>query len=351
MPTAPEQHHALLDELRAVAIAAGLVALGAAAVEPFVDARAELERRRDLGLHGGMQFTYRNPERSTDPSRILDGARSLVVGAWPYAAGDPERPSDGGPWGRVARYAVVDHYAQLRAALATVAAVLEARGGRTRIVLDDNSLVDRAAAVRAGVGWFGHNTNVLVPGHGSWVVLGTIVTDLDVPGVETSAGTCGTCTRCLDGCPTGALIAPGVLDANRCLAWLVQAPGEFPLEHRVALGDRIYGCDDCQEVCPPGRRSVEAATPTPDGTWVDLVAMLTESDDELLARHGRWYIAGRDPRWLRRNALLALGNAADVDDPSVRGLLTVWTEGDDALLAEHARWALQRLDERAAAMR
>ena len=339
-----------IARLRVVAEAAGLVAIGVARVERFDDTRAELERRRDAGLHAGMQFTYRDPARSTDPARILDGARSLVVGAWPYPAGEVTIPADGA-WGRVARYAVADHYGDLRRALGAVAAEVELLGGRTRIVSDDNALVDRAAAVRAGIGWFGRNANVLVPGHGSWVVLGSVITDLELEVAPSTGGTCGTCTRCIDACPTDAIVADGVIDANRCLAWLVQAPGSFPVEHREALGDRVYGCDDCQEVCPPGRRSIEATTGVGEGAWVPLADLLTAADAELLDRHGRWYIAGRDPRWLRRNALVALGNIADPDDVELAGLVARYADGDDDLLAEHARWAQRRIEARRGARR
>src|SRR5690606_31670159 len=131
---------------------------------------------------------------------------------------------------------------------------------------------------------------------------------------------CGSCRRCLDGCPTGAIVGPGIVDARRCLSWLLQAPGVFPREHRVALGDRIYGCDDCQEVCPPNRREhrlgVQSA-PSDAEAWVGVLDVLSSSDDELLDRHGRWYIWQREARWLRRNALVVLGNIGDGADPAV----------------------------------
>jgi epoxyqueuosine reductase len=340
-----------VDELRACGLDAGLVAVGVTGVDPFVEARHALEQRRAEGLHGGMQFTYRNPARSTEPQRLLDGARALVVGAYPYAGGEVEVPAESSsrPHGRVARYATTDHYAELRRALGAVADRLVATGHRARVVADDNALVDRAAAQRAGLGWFGRNANVLVPGHGSWVVLGAVVTDADLAPDEPMADGCGGCRRCLDGCPTGAIVAPGVVDARRCLAWLVQAEGTFPVEHREALGDRIYGCDDCQEVCPPSRRSPEGRRPvSAGGAWVDLLDLLATSDDELLARHGRWYVPRRDPRHLRRNAIVALGNVADPADRRVAGALALHADGPDELLAEHARWAQQRLAERRA---
>src|SRR5438105_6711215 len=133
---------------------------------------------------------------------------------------------------------------------------LEVDGWRARVLADDNALVDREAARRAGLGWYGKNANVLLPGAGSWFVLGSVVTDAPLPPADHEVPDgCGSCTRCLDGCPTGAIVAPGVVDARRCLAWLVQQPGSFPVELRAALGDRIYGCDDCQEVCPPNHRA------------------------------------------------------------------------------------------------
>lgn len=344
-----------VERLRAVGLGAGLVAVGVTDVAPLIEARAALQERRALGLNGSMQFTYRNPERSTEPAALLEGAASLVVAAWPYPGGETSGPvsraeSAGVPSGRVARYATRDHYADLRAALGAVAAELRAAGHRTRIVADDNALVDRAAAHRAGLGWFGRNANLLVPGHGSWVLLGSVVTDAVLGTSPITPDGCGTCRRCIDACPTGAIVAPGVVDARRCLAWLVQAEGSIPLEHREALGDRIYGCDDCQEVCPPSRRSPEAAHPVDDpGARVDLLDLLDASDEELLARHGRWYIARRDPRYLRRNAIVAIGNVADPTDGRVRSSLNGHAGSTDVMLAEHARWAIDRLDERSRA--
>ena len=332
----------LIDTVRATGLDAGLVAIGVTSAEPFDSTRDLLEQRRAAGLADSMQFTYRNPARSTDPSRIVAGAQSIVVGAWPTDTGPA--PVDTGR-GRIGRYVWRDNYDLLRAALTSVADVLREAGYVARVVVDDNALVDRAAAHRAGIGWYGKNANVLVPGYGSWVVLGSVVTDAPLEAHdEPMADGCGGCRKCIDGCPTGAIVAPGVVDARRCLAWLVQAPGSFPLEHRVALGDRMYGCDDCQEVCPPSRAASRGAlTETTAEASVDLVAVLRATDDELMAQHGRWYIADRDPRYLRRNALIALGNAGDPGDAEVLALVAAYSSGDDALLSEHARWAQDRL--------
>jgi len=335
---------------------AGLDPVGICDATPFERERREIERRREAGLHGGMAFTFRNPARSTDPSATLPGARSIVTGALHHPTVLSPRP-DRTAAGRVARYATRDHYASLRAALGEVREVLRNAGHRAVVVADDNALVDRAAAVRAGLGWTGRSANVLVPGRGSWFLLGSVITDAELePTGEELADGCGTCRRCHDGCPTGAIVAPGVVDARRCLSWLLQQQGELPVEYRVALGDRIYGCDECQEVCPPARvdlrrdpqRDDGVGGPGEPGGWVDLVWMLRADDDELLGHLGRWYVPRRDPRYLRRNALVVYGNvlhdagplaarSAEVDEVLGRHL-----DGGDDLLVGHAAWAALR---------
>jgi epoxyqueuosine reductase len=359
VPTAvrPTRRIPATADLVALGRAQGLDAVGVAPAEPFTTTRRHLEQRKAAGLHGGMRFTYLRPERSTDPTRAVPDARALVVAARGYRRAEPADPAGPAPQtagraaepqGRVARYAWVDHYAPLRAALTVIARELTGAGWKARVLADDNALVDREAAYRAGLGWYGKNANLLLPGEGSWFVLGSVVTDAPLEAsTERVADGCGTCTRCLDGCPTGAIVAPGVVDARRCLAWLLQDEGAFPREHRVALGDRLYGCDDCQEVCPPNRRAARAtaAAPAEAGTeaTVDLLDLLAASDDELLDRHGRWYVPARQARYLRRNALVVLGNVADAADPRVAVALRTALGADDALVRAHAVWAARRL--------
>ncbi len=257
---------ALAERLRAVGRAAGLDALGFAEATPFTSTRDDLEQRKAAGLHGGMQFTYRDPARSTDPGRILAGARSLVVGRPLVPA---RRPATGrvrpdGAGGRVRLAGPLRRPAGRRSA--EVADVLGDEGWRARVVLDDNALVDREAAVRAGLGWYGTQQHGAAAGAGQRVRprLGGHRRRPARRPTERVPDGCGPCHRCVDACPTGAIVAPGVIDARRCLAWLVQATGEFPVEHREALGDRIYGCDDCQDVCPVNRRSAARRPPAED---------------------------------------------------------------------------------------
>lgn len=333
-----------IADLRAIGLDAGLCAVGAAPADPFDDVRIELERRRDEGLAAGMQFTFRNPARSTDPDRSLPGARSLVVGAYDYQRTAPAVPDDV-VVGRVAQYSWEDHYAALRAALEPIAGSLRAAGHRAIVLSDQNHLVDRAAAHRAGIGWWGKSSNILVPGVGSLVVLGAVLTDAVVaPDHEAPMDDgCATCSKCISGCPTDAIISPGVVDARRCLAWLVQADGVFPHEYREALGNRMYGCDECQDVCPPNKiRRRRPSAAGADEAWVDVLEVLELDDDALLDRLGRWYIPNRDPDHLRRNALIVLGNVAE-PTTSVRDAVARHLTHPNPTLRVHALWAARRL--------
>jgi epoxyqueuosine reductase len=338
----------LADELRHIGREAGLDGVGICDARPFSEARAAIEARKRSGESAGMAFTFHKPARSTDPTVTMPDAKSLFVGARSYARRAPA--ADAGPAGRVARYSWVDHYGPLRQALGQVKARLKAEGWRAVVLADDNALVDRAAAVRAGIGWYGKNANVLIPERGSWFVLGAVLTDAPIAPmtpVELVPDGCGTCRRCMVDCPTGAIIEPGHLDARRCLAWLVQAPGVFPVEYREALGDRLYGCDECQERCPVNVKAARAEPP-PDAeeearTSIPVTRLLTGTDEELEELVGRWYIPGRDLRYVRRNALIILGNTGSPDDGAVASILRRYLEGSDVLLRAHAVWAAARL--------
>ncbi len=336
------------SELARLAASVGLDAIGVTDAAEFSTARRFIEERKQRGLDGGMWFTYGRPERSTDPSRILPGARSIVVAAMAYDRTAPEPVEATAAAAAVGRFVWEPYYDQLAEKLEKIADLLRNTGAEAKVVLDDNRLVDRAAAHRAGLGWFGKNTMLLVDGAGSWFILGSVVTDaaLEINTNRVDDG-CGTCVRCQIACPTGALDTAGELDGRLCLAWLLQADGVFPAEQRDALGNRVYGCDDCQTVCPPNvrftRSRPDSAVGPGDAAWVDAVSILTATDDELMDRYGSWYIPRRRPEYLRRNALVVLGNIGEPGDTRVIAAVGSALLSDQPLVVAHAVWCARRL--------
>ena len=324
----------LRPRLTEIALGAGIARVGFARAEAFTEVGRSLTERKASGLSGQLAFTFRQPEVASDPKASFTWAKTLIVGAWPY---HPARTADPEPaMGRVAAAARTPGYEPLRRALGRVATALEAEGRRAEVLCDDNRLVDRAAAHRAGIGWWGKNTMIIAPGLGPWFLLGSVVTDALIEADEPMKRDCGTCSACLPACPTGALVAPGILDARRCLAAWAQTPGIIPEEFRVAMGNRIYGCDDCLEACPPGQR-VESDR---DATRFPLDDILYASDATLLNWFGHWYLPDRDPDVIRRNALIAVGNSGEERlVESVRPFIT----HPDPTLRESAEWALERL--------
>ncbi len=326
----------LADRLQAIASGAGAAGLGICDAGIFAEVRATMRERVAAGEHADLTFTYGDIDRATDVRSSYPWAERLVVVAWSYLP-QAGSPGDAGPapTGRIARFATDDHYRGLRGCLESLAAELEAGGFATACLADDNRLVDRAAAVRAGVGWWGKNSMVLAPGHGPWLLLGTVVTDAVLPVTAPMMRDCGSCSACMPACPTGALVAPGVLDARRCLARWAQAPGVVPREYRAAMGDRLYGCDDCLDACPPGGRLLASAS-APRGR-VDLFDLLASPDAELLEAYGHFYLPNRRPAVLRRNALVVLGNTGPAGAVPV---LAGYLGHADPVLRLHAAWSL-----------
>ena len=330
-------------QLVSLGVAAGLHRVGITGADVLHRAREVLTERKSLGLHNEMQFTYRNPIRSTDPTSTMPTARSIIVGARSYATEMPIKPDQISA--RIARYAWADYYEQLREGLAQIASQLRADGWRAIILADDNSIVDREVAYQAGLGWYGKNANLLIEGAGSYFVLGSVITDAPLePSTKTVEDGCGSCRRCIDNCPTQAIVAPGVVDARKCLAWLLQKPGVFDSAYRIALGDRLYGCDDCQEVCPPTvRHAIVEEQKGKTQAWASVMSVLNLDDKTLLENFKAWYISDRDPKWLRRNALIILGNVANASDQDTQNILKRYLVDRDPILRAHAVWAAGRL--------
>jgi epoxyqueuosine reductase len=325
-------------ELERLAEELGVDVVGAAPAVPYEGTEAAIRERRARGLFADMRFTMAQPEVSCHPELLLEGARTVVSAALCYYVSGP---APGPGEGRLPRYTWRDAYAELRAKLDELGRRL---GGSYRVLVDANQHVDREGAVRSGVGFYGKNTMLITRRFGSWVVLGTLVTDVEVESSAPLALDCGSCTLCIDACPTGALDEPGVLDSTRCLSYWTQAPSPIPAEMREELDDRVYGCDVCQDVCPWNRgierRRAGDAAPADAEPAVALRALLEAPDEELRERYDRLYLPRNDPRYLRRNALVALGNSGD---RSLRGLAERYATSDDELLAEQAGWALERL--------
>jgi epoxyqueuosine reductase len=327
----------LTEQLHFLALDAGAAATGVCTTEPFADVALSMSERLGSGHSANLGFTYTAPEVATDVRQSFAWARSMFVVASAYLP-DAGSAQPGPGVGAVARFATRDHYRDLQAILDAVALELGASGYLSVALRDDNRLVDRAAAVRAGVGWWGKNTMVLTTGAGPWILLGSVVTNAVLDVSAPMKRGCGTCERCLPACPTGALIAPGLLDARKCLAYWLQAPGVIPIELREAVGDRIYGCDDCLEACPPGSRLL-AASDRDNGT-VDLATLLSADDASLLADHAHFYIPGRRARYLRRNALVATGNTSG---SAAVPQLAAYAGHPDWLLRAHAVWSLGQI--------
>ena len=324
-------------ELSALAAELGLDVIGAAHARPYDETERHIRERRERGLFADMRFTMARPHVSCHPESLVEGARSVVSVALCYWAPTPERGEDEA---RLPRYAWRDRYSELRSGLQALG---ERLGGRFRVLVDDNDHVDREAAVRSGVAFYGKNTMAITRRHGSWVVLGTLVTDVELEPSPPLQADCGECRLCIDACPTDALDEPGVLDAGKCLSYWTQAPASIPEPFRGELGDTVYGCDICQEVCPWNRGvekrrqdgGVEGGEPL-----VDLREWLEWDDSTLVADFDRLYVPRNDARWLRRNALVAAGN---VGSGKLLPLVESYASGTDPMLAETAVWAASRM--------
>jgi len=317
--------------------------VGASPAEPYDDAEQHIRERKTRGLFADMAFTMARPELSCHPEHLLEGARTVVSAALCYYAPGPQPGVDEG---RLSRYTWRDEYAELRRRLDRLGTLL---GGNYRVLVDANDHVDREAAVRSGVAFYGKNTMAITRRLGSWVVLGTLVTDVEIEPTPPLELDCGSCRLCIDACPTGALDEPGVLDATKCLSYWTQAPAAIPDEYRSHLGDTVYGCDICQDVCP-WNRGVEKrrrASAPPDGATptVSLRDWLVRDGEELVTEFDRLYVPRNDARWLRRNALVAAGNVGSAD---LAPVVERYAGGDDPMLQEVAEWALDRISERSA---
>ena len=293
------------------------------------------------GRNGTMEWMQRNNDRRLHPERLIPEARSIIVLAMNYYQPHPERNY------RIARYALGDDYHNLiLKRLKKLCRLLrEDFGGVQRPYVDTGPILEKPVAAAAGIGWQGKSTILVEPQRGTWSFLANIVTTLELPPDRAGVDRCGSCTRCLDSCPTGAITAPYQLDARRCISYLtIEHDGPIPLEFRAAIGDRLYGCDECLDVCPWNRWAVpQAEAKFTARDLPSLSEMLQWSEATFTARMQGSPLRRLKLRRLKRNICVVLGNVGTFQDLQV---LRVIATGTDALLAEHARWAIQAIERR-----
>jgi epoxyqueuosine reductase len=334
--------------LKAQALGSGFDLAGICNLGPAETANAFAEWV-GAGYSGTMDYLARGAEKRRDSRRPLPGTRSAIVVAMNYGGREPG--------GAVARYARGNDYHDIMLErLHDLHRWIESDAGRPilgKAYVDTGPLLERDLARRAGLGWFGKNTNLINPSLGSFFFLGALLVDLDLtPDVPFDADRCGSCTRCLDACPTSAFVAPRVLDATRCISYLtIELKESIPLELREGVGDRVYGCDTCQDVCPWNERFAQSL---PDGSPYASRAALTGRDSrtlaaELLAMGDEEFRNGfrgspmkrAKLRGLKRNAAVALGNIGDERDIDI---LTRAQDDPDPLVRDHAAWALAQVE-------
>lgn len=333
----------IIERIRTESEALGFHALGVTAVP--------VELRRDYyrqwiadGKHGTMTWMERNNDRRLHPDRLIPEAeaRSIIVLAFNYYQSEPARGY------RIAKYALGDDYHNfmLRRLKRLCRILREDYGGHQRPYVDTGPLLEKPIAEAAGLGWQGKSTILIEPKRGTWSFLANIVTTLELPVSELQKDRCGSCTRCIDVCPTRAITAPYQLDATRCISYLtIEHDGAIPMEFREAIGSRLYGCDECLDVCPWNKW----ATPTVEPKFTtrelpDLHAMLCWDEATFAERMQGSPMRRLKLHRFKRNICTVLGNTGTASDLPI--LKQVAAE-PDAMVAEHATWAIAQIEGRA----
>jgi epoxyqueuosine reductase len=345
-----EELRNLAAEIKEIGRGLGFQKLGIADVELASDER-RLEEWLAAGRHGTMSYMERHGAKRSRPAELIPGTARVIsarMDYWPREALDAKTVLADGRLGYVARYALGrDYHKVLRARLEKLATAIAERAGPhgRRVFVDSGPVLEKALARNAGLGWIGKHTNLLDRDAGSWFLLGEVFTDLSLPVDQPVTEHCGTCRACLDVCPTGAIVAPHELDARRCISYLtIELRGSIPEELRAAIGNRIFGCDDCQLFCPWNKfaRVTETADfgvrHELDGRG--LVDLFAWTEPEWQARTAGSAIrrAGYEG-WLR-NLAVALGNAPS--DAGVVAALRTRLDDPSPIVREHVRWALAR---------
>jgi len=340
----------LLSRMQRWARSLGFQALGVSDID-LADAEVKLQSWLAKGFHGEMGFMAKHGSMRTHPEQLVEGTVrviSLRMDYWPSEAAEPWQVLEDGNRAFISRYALGrDYHKLMRKRLAKLAKRIEQEVGPMgfRVFTDSAPVMEKAIAEKAGLGWIGKHTNVLNREHGSYFFLGEIYTDLPLPLTDATTAHCGSCTACIDICPTQAIVGPYQLDARRCISYLtIELRGAIPEQFRPMMGNRIYGCDDCQLVCPWNKYAQSTVEPDylpREGLDApQLVDLFKWTEQEFLTR-----LEGSPIRrigyecWLR-NIAVALGNAK-TSTPVVNALQQK-AEHESALVREHVNWALQQ---------
>jgi epoxyqueuosine reductase len=328
----------------------GFQQIGIAGIDVAAD-EERLMRWLEQGRHGAMDYMRRHGRRRARPHELIPGTLRVIAARMDYLppqARDADEVLGDAQCAYVSRYALGrDYHKVLRGRLAQLAEKIRAHSASQshRVFVDSGPILEKAFARDAGLGWIGKHTNLLNRNAGSWFFLGEILTDLPLPIDQAATNHCGTCRACIDVCPTGAIVAPYELDATRCISYLtIELRSAIPVEFRKALGNRIYGCDDCQLVCPWNkfaRFSAESDfTPRHRLDDVKLVELFAWTEAEFLSRTEGSAIRRIGYECWLRNIAVALGNAPTSD--AVVEALQAQREHSSELVREHVQWALEQ---------
>ncbi|CAN5595979.1 tRNA epoxyqueuosine(34) reductase QueG [soil metagenome] len=345
------EHELSIGQVRAIALDARLALAHATTAEPFVSLREMLLDRIDSGRLRGLDwFDADRAVVASNPRILHERARSIVALGIPFYSRMPEKPTDT-PRGRIARYAWGgDYHRVFRKRMEEMVARIEEVVGRpveSRLLSDTARIVDRAVAARSGLGWYGKHTCVIVPGYGSWVMLGEILLDVDIETTPSIDKNCGRCSICIDRCPTGAIVGPYVVDTPRCLSFqTIEQRGPIPAHLRSHLGDWVFGCDVCQDVCPYTGAAAEVidadfAPRDIENAFPALEWLLSMTEEEFRSMYQGTAVLRTKRRGLARNAAVVLGN--DRSDVAAAALAKALAEHDEPLVRGHAAWGLAEI--------
>lgn len=338
----------LKQEIKENARRFGIDKIGFASADPFVEMKRRLIEHRRKGYESG--FEEPDIEKRVDPSRLFSDPQSIIAiaVAYPSRLADAPRSKPGAYRGILSRSAWgEDYHRVLRRRLKRLEDWIADRvdGARMESMVDTGALVDRAVAERAGIGWSGKNCSIITPEWGSWVYLGEMITNIPFPPDQPVTDQCGDCTICIDACPTGALVGPGQLNAQRCVSFVTQTKGIVSDEMKRKIGNRLYGCDTCQIVCPINKGKNwthhEELKPDPETVKPLLLPLLKLSNRQFKEKFGHSAASWRGKNPIQRNAVIALGHFRD--ESALCELSRILEQDPRPALREAAAWALGRI--------